>query len=108
MSSYKKDIWNSFCNRYQIAETGVNLFAQNNDDVNVIEIGKKKRFVLERSKDMETLVIAEVSKVLKDYSSGEGLFEGLIYMMYHLSNNNFIPLYIGKSEKYGKFSGNLS
>ena len=95
MSSYKQDIWDSFCNRNQIAETGVNLFAQTDDIVNVIEIGKKKRFVLERSQDMETLVIAEVRKVLEDYSSGEDLFEGLIYMMYQFSNNSLIPLYIG-------------
>jgi len=46
-------------------------------------------------------------KVLIDYSSGNDLYEGLIYIMYRLSNN-VAPLYIGKSEKYGRYSGNLS
>ena len=108
MSHYKQEIWNSFCKRYQVKDTGVPMFSINDGAVSIIKIGKNDRMVLKRSQDMETLIITEVSKVLEDYSSGKDLFEGLIYMMYYLANDSVIPLYIGKSEKYGKFSGNLS
>ena len=75
----------------------------------VYKIGsKRKRFVLERSEPMESLVINEVKKVNDDFYSGKEHFEGLIYMMYRFSNNNVVPLYIGKSEKYGKNGRNLS
>ena len=68
---------------------------------------KNKRFVLERSAEMDSLIIDEVQKVNADYSSKSNRYEGLIYMMYRLSGQKIIPLYIGKSEKYGKKS-NLS
>jgi hypothetical protein len=57
---------------------------------------------------MEARVISETKKVLIDYESGKGEYEGLIYMMFWPDDRLIIPLYIGKSEKYGRKSGNLS
>ena len=91
-----------------MADKGASLFEVNNNVINVIEIGKDKRLFLRRSKAMESNVIQEVKKVLVDHKSGDGRFEGLIYMMYRLLSDRIIPLYIGKAEKYGKNGGNLS
>ena len=66
------------------------------------------RCLLRRSGEMEALVAGEVSKVLEDHGSESDLFEGLIYMMFHRDGKEIIPLYIGKSEKFGKSSGRLS
>ena len=107
MSSYKKKVWNNFCRIHNIANDCVSLFNVKNDTVNVIEVGTNNRRVLERSPEMESLVINEVNKVIADYSSGTNNFEGLIYMMFWCSENQIKPLYIGKSEKHGR-KGNLS
>jgi hypothetical protein len=70
--------------------------------------GKNERLILTRSQEMENFLIQEVQKVLNDYENQEDNYEGLIYMMYFIKNNLVIPLYIGKSEKYGKQGNNLS
>jgi hypothetical protein len=57
---------------------------------------------------MEALVIREVRKLLDDYESREGRYEGLIYLMFWLSDGAILPLYIGKTETLGRGSGNLS
>lgn len=62
----------------------------------------------ERSNGMENFVVNEVSKVIDDFNSGTNVYEGLIYLMYYLENDLVIPIYIGKSEKYGKQGSNLS
>ncbi len=108
MKTYHEKIWDNFCSRYGVADRAVPLFEVNNNVVTVIEIGRDKRFFLKRSKAMESDVTKEVRKVLGDHKSGDGRFEGLIYMMYRLSSNHIVPLYIGKAEKYGKSGGNLS
>ena len=57
---------------------------------------------------MESLVIHEATKVIQNYSEDQERFEGLIYMMCRKEDEIIIPLYIGKTEKYGRRSGNLS
>lgn len=57
---------------------------------------------------MENAVIREVNYVLADYTAQRDEFDGLIYIMYRLSSDEIIPLYIGKAEKLGKNGGNLS
>ena len=109
MDNYKLKLWNKFCKKHKIADTGVPLFSINNNSVNIVEIGKvKRRYVLQRSPQMEKFVISEVEKVLDDFSTGSEQYEGLIYMMYRLQNGQVVPLYIGKSEKYGRKGRNLS
>ena len=51
---------------------------------------------------MENAVFREVNYVLADYTAQKDQFDGLIYIMYRLSSDEVVPLYIGKSEKLGK------
>jgi hypothetical protein len=109
MDDYKLTLWNKFCQNHKIADTGVPLFSISNNSVNIVEIGKvNRRYVLQRSPQMENLVISEVKKVLDDFNAGSEQYEGLIYMMYRVDDGQIVPLYIGKSEKYGKKGRNLS
>ena len=57
---------------------------------------------------MDELIVSEVRKVIQDYADGQYCYEGLIYLMYKIRGQLVIPLYVGKSEKYGKDGGNLS
>lgn len=102
--------WNQFCNDHDVLRNGVQLFEQDPDGaISTIEYGKKKiRNILKRSSKMEELVISEVEKVLMDYKNKTSEYDGLIYMMYRVNDNSVIPLYIGKSEKFGRNDNNLS
>ncbi|PRX17187.1 hypothetical protein BX659_1572 [Orenia metallireducens] len=104
----KIKIWNDFCKEYNVLEKGVPLFETDGLFVNSFDYGKKVRKILKRNEEMENLVISEVNKVIDDFNSGKEDYEGLIYMMYWKRDNGVIPLYIGKSEKYGRKGGNLS
>ena len=53
-------------------------------------------------------MINEAEKVIEDYERKEEKHDGLIYMMYRSDHENVVPMYIGKSEKYGENSRNLS
>jgi hypothetical protein len=57
---------------------------------------------------MDALIIKECNKVIEDFNFGAGEYDGLIYMMFWEDAGNILPLYIGKSEKYGRRGGNLS
>jgi hypothetical protein len=101
------NIFNNFIDKYNI-DTNCNLFdIDDNLNVNTILYGKEK-YVLKRSKSMENLIINEVNKTILDYENNTSIYDGLIYMMYKKENNNIVPLYIGKSEKFGKNNKNLS
>lgn len=103
----KKTIWNEFCKEYKIKELGVELFETNNRYVTIEKYGKGNRKILKRSATMENLVIKEVNRVIDDFNKGTDKYDGLIYMMYKLHKQEVLPLYIGKSEKYG-YTENLS
>jgi hypothetical protein len=99
--------WTRFCLDHEIAERAVPLFALSDDHVSVQPYGLDQRLILQRSTQMESLVITEVQKVVQDFAARTEEFEGLIYMMFWKDGNLILPLYIGKSEKYGK-TQNLS
>ncbi|MBD1859969.1 MULTISPECIES: hypothetical protein [Leptolyngbya] len=102
------NLWQQFCCDYEIRETGVPLFNAHGNIVKTMPYGQKGRLLLQRSVEMEALIIDEVSKVVRDFEQGENVYEGLIYMMFWQNDHHVIPLYIGKSEKYGKQDSNLS
>lgn len=104
----RKGFWRSFCDTYDVATDAVSLFDTVGMNVKTSPYGKDKRPVLKRSKQMEELVISEVRKVITDYESGGREYDGIIYMMLTMGGAEVVPLYIGKSEKYGKSDGNLS
>jgi hypothetical protein len=102
------NLWNEFCNQYFQNKFAIPLFSTDGKIVNTKLYGQNNRILLKRSDQMEALVIEEVSKVLADFKQKTNIYEGLIYMMYWLDGQQVIPLYIGKSEKYGKQGNNLS
>jgi len=61
-----------------------------------------------RSPEMEALILAETDKLVEDWESGTHQYDGLIYCMGERQGDQFIPLYIGKTETFGKGAGNLS
>ncbi|MFM6422797.1 hypothetical protein [Planktothrix sp.] len=102
-------LWNNFCEKYINFNVGVPLFSTRDDRiVDIKQYGKNNRLILRRSEEMENFIINEVTHVLEDYKNKNDVYEGLIYMMYKIKNNLIVPLYIGKSEKYGKNDNNLS
>lgn len=102
------NLWNEFCNQYFQNKFAVPLFSTTGKFVDIKMYGNNNRILLKRSDPMESLLIEEVNKVLADFKQGENGYEGLIYMMYWLDAQQVIPLYVGKSEKYGKQGNNLS
>lgn len=104
----KIELWDSFCSKYKVLETGVPLFDDLGGNVSTFQYGKDQRWMLKRSLEMEDLVIKEVDKIIKDYTENINEYEGLIYIMYWNENQRIIPLYIGKAEKFGKKDKNLS
>ncbi len=104
--SAKLRIWNRFCDEHQV-EDGVSLFSGKNGVVDVTNYGSSGRPVLKRSAQMERVVVSEVAKVISDFEAGGDQYDGLIYMMFWSEDGQVLPLYIGKTEKYGK-SENLS
>lgn len=107
------NLWNNFCDEYIKNKPAIPLFSTERDEINQKIVDTKeygrinKRIILKRSKQMEALVIEEVTKVVNDFNQETNDYEGLIYMMYWLKDKQVIPLYIGKSEKYG-INGKLS
>ncbi|MBW4540672.1 MAG: hypothetical protein KME43_16210 [Myxacorys chilensis ATA2-1-KO14] len=101
-------LWQQFCSDYAVREIGVPLFNTSENVVKTMPYGPSGRRLLQRSADMESLVIHEVGKVLHDFKQGENVYEGLIYLMFWQQDHQIIPLYIGKSEKHGKQGRNLS
>lgn len=103
----KFNLWKDFCLLHMMSDGLTPLFDAKGKFVNTFQDGGNKYF-LTRSAEMDSLVINETTKVIEDFNSGASEYEGLIYMMFWKESGNIIPLYIGKSEKYGRRGGNLS
>jgi hypothetical protein len=104
----KLEIWDGFCLQHKISEQCVPLFKTNDSIVEIFQYGITNRPLLKRSDEMEFLIKQQVEIVVDDYKKGTNIYDGLIYMMFWKYENDVIPLYIGKAEKYGKKGGNLS
>jgi hypothetical protein len=73
------------------------------------EIGKRpRRSVLARSAAMEAMVENQVRHLVEDWHAKRHAYDGLIYMMFWRRDGKIIPLYIGKTETFGKGDNNLS
>jgi hypothetical protein len=104
----KKELWSNFCIN-NILENSVQLFDNKDLYVSTKTIGNQsQRLILNRSSHMEGLVNTEVNKIVEDFHQNTFLYDGLIYLMFFKNDNEIIPLYIGKAEKYGKQNKNLS
>ena len=104
------EIWRAFCERMRIAESGVPLFDSAADGrVRTRTIGSmSRRDILCRSPQMERLVISEADRLIADWNDSQNMLDGLIYVMFIAGDEPVTPLYIGKTETYGRGKGNLS
>ena len=104
------DLWQGFCRQMSVIDQAVPLF--DSDAGGIVQIRNightKPRPVLKRSEQMEELVLVETDKLVADWESGTHQYDGLIYMMGYKDGGNFMPLYIGKTESFGKGKSNLS
>jgi hypothetical protein len=69
--------------------------------------GDTARPVLMRSPGMEALVLAETTKLVEDWESKVHRYDGANYCMGWRTNEQFMPLYVGKAETIGKGDRNL-
>jgi hypothetical protein len=104
-------IWNGFCDRFQVSKECVPLFQiSDRGAVATRTIGKgaTERLVLGRSPEMEAMILSETIKLHEDWDLKRHKLDGLIYCRFWKQQDHIIPLYIGKTETFGKGDGNLS
>lgn len=107
--SFKQNIWDRFCDRYNVAVEAVPLFDVSDGVVQTVPAGTAlDRLLLRRSGEMEELLEREIDRVVGDFERGGSGYEGLIYLVFTPRDGGVVPLYIGKAEKYGKKAGALS
>ena len=107
-SSFYTKAWVDFCKQHQVFENAVPLFAMEGDRVALETRVRTTKKLLHRSQEMESLVIQEAAKVCDDYDQKTEEYEGLLYLMLWREDQEVLPLYFGKTEKYGKKNKNLS
>jgi hypothetical protein len=104
-------VWAKFCRRFAVLDQSVPLFASDSAGVvahRMVGRGANARPVLMRSPEMEALVLVETKKLVDEWEAGTHRYDGLIYFMGWREDDEFVPLYIGKAETFGKRAGNLS
>jgi hypothetical protein len=107
--THAANVWNKFCQRFNVVEQSVPLFTTDSDGVVAHRmLGRTSRSVLMRSPEMEALILAQTQKLVEDWESRTHRYDGLIYCMGERQGDQFTPLYIGKTETFGKGAGNLS
>jgi hypothetical protein len=104
----KARLWDRFCEEQGVLSDAVPLFATDAEGgVLSAPYGKDRRLLLQRSPQIDALIIQEVEKVLEDFRLKGSQYEGLIYLMFWQEADRALPLYIGKSEKFGRGGGHL-
>ena len=105
----KQAIWDKFCSRFSISETSVQLFATDEEgNVQHKLVGKDQRPILMRSHECESMILSVTDLLVDDWTNKANQFDGMIYMMGWKQAGKFVPLYIGKTETFGKGDRNLS
>jgi hypothetical protein len=105
----KQAIWDKFCSRFSIAETCVPLFATDAEgNVQHKPVGKDRRQILLRSLECESMILSVTDLLLDDWTNKANQFDGMLYMIGWKQAGKFVPLYIGKTETFGKKDRNLS
>jgi len=66
MSGAKRALWDDFCRTQRVAERAVPLFAATAGAVIARPYGRDNRLILQRSPQMEALLIAETTTLLRD------------------------------------------
>lgn len=97
-------IWNDYISRKNIIKDPIPLFEI--DDQLFVEtkrIGRDDRYILKRSQAIDE----KLRKAAHLVRVNPNKYEGILYMMYQIKNEQVIPRYIGKTETVGK-TGRIS
>jgi hypothetical protein len=100
----KARLWQAFTDAHGIARSAASLFVADDDrKISVVPYGLDRRPILQRSPEMEALVIREAEKCFSDAAGG---YEGLIYLMHRMApDGTIVPLYIGRAGLIGRNGG---
>ena len=104
----KQQLWKSFTTAHQVSMRGVPLFEENDTGVIVFPYGSNGRPMLRRSSSMEAMMRALGAAAISEYNRSADDVDGILYMMFRNVGPEVVPLYVGKSELYGKGDRNLS
>lgn len=105
----KNEIWSEWTGRYVDTKSPIPLFeTDENLTVQYKHYGQNDRRILKRSKEMEDRLRQEGRKVINDWSTSDDTYDGVIYLMYWLEDDDLVPLYVGKAGKYGRDGESLS
>jgi hypothetical protein len=105
-TKYHKEKWMSFIQRYEVISKSCELFDTKGYKCKIRSHGKDNKLLLCRSSEMEESLIKEARLVEQGFDSNQ--YQGLIYMMFKEHQREVVPLYIGKTEKYGKTANRIS
>jgi hypothetical protein len=103
----KQELWLDFIAANRVIEDSVPLFATEGNRVKTVPYGRDGRPVLQRSPEMEALMRGLGQELVTEYHAGSIVHDGILYLMLRHENGDPTPIYIGKSEVFGK-TGNLS
>jgi hypothetical protein len=106
--SAKSRLWTDFVIHHRLAEDCVPLFDVAFGQVNVRPYGRDSRLVLKRSTEMDSLMRGLGGQLIQEYDQSRVVHDGILYMMLKIDSERIIPLYVGKTETYGKGDKNLS
>jgi hypothetical protein len=93
----------------RVCEKHVPLFCTREDRLlELLPYGVDGRLVLKRSDKMESLMRGLGKDLIRQYDAGQVCNDGILYMMHWCLEGEIIPLYIGKTETFGRKGENLS
>ncbi|WP_226040197.1 hypothetical protein [Natrinema sp. DC36] len=105
----KLEIWDQWVDEHINYREPISLFDTNSQKkVTTKQHGRDNRPILHRSRQMEELLRMEGWKVVEDWKDTDDTYDGIIYIMYILDEDMFVPMYIGKAGKYGRDGKRLS
>jgi hypothetical protein len=107
LSVGKHELWSDFVDANRVVADSVPLFATEQGRVKTVPYGRDGRPVLQRSPEMEALMRGLGNELVTEYHAGSIVHDGILYLMFRREDGDAIPLYVGKSEIFGK-TGNLS
>jgi len=106
-----EDMIAEWFNEYSVPDDAVPLFETENGVVETETFGHNTRPILKRSGEMEEMIRTEGKKVVDDWKTQNGEYEGILYMMLSGNRENLSVRYVGYSSKYGQdgegLNGNL-
>jgi hypothetical protein len=104
----KLNLWETFTRNHEIDTSFVPLFDTTEGHVNTLRYGRNKRPVLKRSAEMDKLMRSLGGELILEHNQSQVIHDGILYMMLKRGQKGLVPLYIGKTEIFGRGDRNLS